>query len=290
MIYDTNVILKSLERHIKKGKPFSNIRLGDACNIILGLMLRPIRFKKLMNLEGPEKKYYRKIIRLRLGIPEGELRKICRRLVKYCNQANYIDNLYITKDLNHRRGAYEQRIYSLWEQTHNMIGIKNKNYSSPMLNHWSVVEGELNLYKIMKGRRVFFINNATPDIIKKFRNHCSKVDGVRTYPIPRKQFHTGQFEEIQETIEKQVDNYDLFLIGAGILGKIYCGYVKEMGGVAFDTGRVFKMWRGKNFLPVPIKGVLTANKNNTLYKRTRPKKSNYIKQIPTEDWPGWRKK
>jgi len=290
MIHETNIILKNLQQHIKKGKPFSNIRLGDACNIVLGLVLVSGKFKKLMQMDGAGRSYNRKIVRGRIGIPPKELHIICKRLVKYCNEANYIDNLYLTKDMNRHRHPYEQRIYSLWERSHKLLGIHNQNYSSPLLNHWSVVEGDKNLYQIMKGKRVYFINNAAPIVMRKFRKHCSKIGGIRTLPIPKKQFHSGQFEEIQETIEKEVDNYDLFLIGAGILGKIYCGYVKELGGVAFDVGRVFKMWKGKNFLPEPIKGFLTANEERTLYRRLKKGRDVRHKQIPTEDWPGWRKR
>ena len=34
----------------------------------------------------------------------------------------------------------------------------------------------------------------------------------------------------------------LFLVGAGILGKIYCRVIKERGGIALDLGSVFDNW------------------------------------------------
>lgn len=37
----------------------------------------------------------------------------------------------------------------------------------------------------------------------------------------------------------------LVLIGAGVLGKCYCGAVKQAGGVALDIGSVFDGWAGR---------------------------------------------
>ncbi len=36
----------------------------------------------------------------------------------------------------------------------------------------------------------------------------------------------------------------LFLVGAGLLGKIYCNWIKERGGIAIDIGAVFDTWAG----------------------------------------------
>jgi hypothetical protein len=35
-----------------------------------------------------------------------------------------------------------------------------------------------------------------------------------------------------------------FLIGAGVLGKVYCHRVKELGGVAIDVGSLIDAWAG----------------------------------------------
>ena len=35
---------------------------------------------------------------------------------------------------------------------------------------------------------------------------------------------------------------ELFLVGGGVLGKIYCAEIKRRGGVAIDIGSVFDMW------------------------------------------------
>lgn len=35
---------------------------------------------------------------------------------------------------------------------------------------------------------------------------------------------------------------ELFLVGGGVLGKVYCSEIKRRGGVAIDIGSVFDMW------------------------------------------------
>ena len=49
---------------------------------------------------------------------------------------------------------------------------------------------------------------------------------------------------------------DIFLVGAGVLGKIYCQWVKEQGGIAIDLGAMFDAWSGgKSRLTNPIHSI-----------------------------------
>ena len=40
------------------------------------------------------------------------------------------------------------------------------------------------------------------------------------------------------------DGHKLVLVGAGGLGKIYCSYIKQRGGIALDVGSLFDGWAG----------------------------------------------
>ncbi len=40
----------------------------------------------------------------------------------------------------------------------------------------------------------------------------------------------------------------LFLVGAGVLGKIYCHWIKSRGGIALDIGAIFDSWAGSGRL------------------------------------------
>ncbi len=49
------------------------------------------------------------------------------------------------------------------------------------------------------------------------------------------------FRKVMASIQV-VGPHHLFLIGAGFLGKVYCGHVKRNGGFALDIGSVFDYW------------------------------------------------
>lgn len=58
---------------------------------------------------------------------------------------------------------------------------------------------------------------------------------------------TPHFPDRFETLEQELKvPYigALFLVGAGALGKIYCQWIKNKGGVAIDIGSIFDSWAG----------------------------------------------
>lgn len=78
-------------------------------------------------------------------------------------------------------------------------------------------------------------------------------EDVTWYPVPGELLYHGQsdalrhyperFEQLMATLEVPEPG-TLFLVGAGILGKIYCGRIKELGGVALDVGGLMDVWAG----------------------------------------------
>lgn len=53
-----------------------------------------------------------------------------------------------------------------------------------------------------------------------------------------------RFEEIRLELAIPQPPGHLFLVGAGVLGKVYCSWVKAEGGVALDIGSIFDVWAG----------------------------------------------
>ena len=41
----------------------------------------------------------------------------------------------------------------------------------------------------------------------------------------------------------------VFLVAAGLLGKIYCDHIKALGGIAIDVGSVVDAWMALNTRP-----------------------------------------
>ncbi|GEA07011.1 hypothetical protein KUL42_17720 [Alteromonas sp. KUL42] len=52
-----------------------------------------------------------------------------------------------------------------------------------------------------------------------------------------------RYKEIYETLDVPYQGA-LFLVGAGGLGKIYCHWIKQRGGIAIDVGALFDAWSG----------------------------------------------
>jgi hypothetical protein len=61
---------------------------------------------------------------------------------------------------------------------------------------------------------------------------------------PRPSHYPARFNEIVEALRSDLRGA-LILVGAGILGKIYCGVARQHGGVALDLGSGFDLLAGK---------------------------------------------
>jgi len=68
------------------------------------------------------------------------------------------------------------------------------------------------------------------------KGHHTDVVGPAHYPVI--------YEETLVWIERQASPGRLFLVGAGILGKIYCDAIRRRGGVAVDVGSVMDLCGG----------------------------------------------
>lgn len=90
------------------------------------------------------------------------------------------------------------------------------------------------------------------DILSEIRQAYPKVDFV-WLPIPEEgltgkhptNHYPRRYQSLMEiigTVKK--DRCNLYLIGAGVLGKIYCNRAKETGNIALDLGCLFDGWSG----------------------------------------------
>lgn len=62
------------------------------------------------------------------------------------------------------------------------------------------------------------------------------------------------FEEIRATLRVPHPGA-LFLVGAGVFGKIYCHWIKERGGVAVDVGSILDSWAGEGRVGHPVRSL-----------------------------------
>lgn len=81
-------------------------------------------------------------------------------------------------------------------------------------------------------------------------SNCFQVPVIQI-PIPEESRMHGRptrhypkrFGEMRKILAHPLKG-KLVLVGAGLLGKIYCSWVKQAGGVAVDIGSIFDGWAG----------------------------------------------
>jgi hypothetical protein len=88
-------------------------------------------------------------------------------------------------------------------------------------------------------RRKWNIHTVNQYLIAPEAKFVSGYEGDPHYPT--------QFNRIHRWMTVQGENFpgSLLLVGAGVIGKIYCNWWRDMGGVAFDFGGVADIFAGK---------------------------------------------
>jgi hypothetical protein len=81
---------------------------------------------------------------------------------------------------------------------------------------------------------------------------------IQVYTIPNQAVNVGQrpdgvhypdrYEEIIASL-RVPEAGAVFLVAAGIVGKLYCSRIKELGGIAIDIGSVADVWMGQSVRP-----------------------------------------
>jgi hypothetical protein len=59
-----------------------------------------------------------------------------------------------------------------------------------------------------------------------------------------KKHYPDQFVKIESWMDKMTVEGSVCFVGAGVVGKIYCNWFRDRGGVAFDVGSIFDEWAG----------------------------------------------
>jgi hypothetical protein len=231
---------ESLRARIKSRAPFSAIRIGDGEGIILGYPERTSRMK------------------------------MDKRLDKWFGSGNMLDNekIKFARDL---RSACRNA---------DMLGIPGMRHDK-LNQDWRNVKRYITEFELSNETQEVFCMDCTIELQTnhKFNELLAGIDRlyciscralndkisaafdikiVETFLIPPQNtpYRTAKGMQIADTkhypdlyylalkwIEQRALN-NLFFIGAGGLGKIYCDYVKKMGGMVLDVGSLFDGWAG----------------------------------------------
>lgn len=209
--------------------PISIIRVGDGEAMVLNALKDPRSYARVIKRQLGE------------GVTFEDGLNIRDNLIKALSECDVI-GIPDEKKKAKEPDSYWQRAPQILMDNVNIEGKEIANIDL----HYHL--SDANLYpEIFKHfDRVFYISCRTVNLNK----YIAHVDN---YVIaPEKIFTTyegpahypDQFVKIENWMDKRPIKGALCLVGAGVVGKIYCNWFRDRGGIALDIGSVFDQWAG----------------------------------------------
>lgn len=231
MVATIEKIIDDIEQVVVNKLPFSLIRFGDG-----GLKFIRAYFNKVP-LDAIARKE---------GIPLWFIDKLIKGWKRAANEADYIDSpiVYLEDKIFSKRSKVSAGTFALmgrWIEVYELIGFKNKNFCNPEIGYMVFAENSVkNLLPILEESNICCITSyyEIEDILEGY----AKSVTVKLIPEHFGNHYDVCFKAIMEEIREEANDYDLWLIGAGELGRLYSGKIKRCGGRALDIGKVFDVW------------------------------------------------
>lgn len=230
-------ILKDIKNHIENQLPFSIVRLGDGDLKILYELTTGVFDSQRSKRESYNLKNSKELL---------------NSYIHACNSANYTSGFDIYSNGQFWRTCDPCSLISEdcvelinnWKSFYQNLGIISTNYCSPELG-WQLFlerENKINLLNILDGQKIVLIT-CWP---KKGRRKLQTVglDAVSIGIPGRFGNHYLQVKNTKERIKQIIKERKIFLVGAGAWGRGYSDYIKQLGGIAIDIGKVFDAWSG----------------------------------------------
>lgn len=160
--------------------------------------------------------------------------------------------------------------YLLWQEVIDNIGVEclKKKYIVPAsYNHW--LQKSKAIRRIAVNSDSFTLVSHSESAANNFLKFFSPLS-FRFLRIPaetwsRHSESSDHYPVVYNTVMRLIrDKADgeIFFVGGGVLGKIYCSEVKKSGGFGIDMGAVLDGW-GNN-IPPQRKGLLSRSKSMSL--------------------------
>ena len=236
----------AIRRCVRDGRPMSVIRLGDGEGAVMGYPTVTDRKDVNRSLR----------IWLRtIDVPEGDVLRLAKELKRAIRNA---DVLGVPRDKQLASDLH------LWQAV--MDALERFQLVGPgaALTHTALhrlLQHGLLYRPLLEGVDfvgVISCRRVSDPLRELFGVAEVQWYGVRgeledTGDIPTPHFPEG-FEELRETLRVPYPGA-LFLVGAGVFGKIYCHWIKERGGIAVDIGSIFDSWAGEGRVGHPVRSL-----------------------------------
>lgn len=242
-ILKTGELLTKINEAIVHEKPFSHIRFGDGGLKLIHALINGDR--KLLEL-----------IIYKEGLPRFKVHEIFELWGYYARHSDVIDTpeVYYTgnfwprvKTLKKPISKQTNALLINWKDLYSRAEFDNDTFCNPESNYLMLIDlgaKRMNLLDIMRDRKLCVIA-ATPRIEKILREHGYDIDYIQI--VRQYQGHYDMcFNDVMRYIGSNAREYDLWLVAAGELGRIYSGFIKDCGGRSVDIGFTAEFWSGKN--------------------------------------------
>lgn len=232
MILTTDQILSRLQEE----KPLSIIRIGDGEGMALNCS-KNLETYKLFN---------EAVLKRQMGYypPMDQVFDIRDNLIKAYSNCDIIGIPMHTQQTN----AHWNNVKTILDEN---VSKHTENYCSIDVHYNFLNAGFFET--LLQNKEVFnYIScrNIDKDLSRKF-----DIELINRYQIaPEAKFTSGykgdnhypdQFNKVQRWMDVVGAKGKLLLVGAGVIGKIYCNWWRDRGGIAFDIGSVLDDWAGK---------------------------------------------
>ena len=281
-IFSTLHILKELDDDIQTKTPFSLMRLGDG-----GLKyIHAVLFNDTNQLQQISDKE---------GIPLNSVDYILDLWKTSSNLCDYIDSsqVYYTDFFweRVRKGKQSMSPDTIqkmqgWLKLYRLAGFTNEKFCNPEINFLSCLDiYEKSLLEIIKDKKICCITSCDENKVKEILWNYD-ISVLQVANQTGNQFKTS-FNTIIKSIDKIVKDYDIWLIAAGELGRIYTGLIKFYGGIAFDIGSLIDYWCSR-VIPVRLKWFIQPSEISNL-KLSLTEDGEMYKEYLLQDREIWKK-
>ncbi len=271
-IYKTEEVLNNLKKAIEFREPFSLIRFGDG-----GIKLIHAYFYN-------DRDQLDQIVE-KEGIPCDKIKSLIDLWAISASNANFIDTpqVYFSSKfwprVKGQKNISEKTIQRLkmWDKLYKIANFEIKNFCNPEVNFLSC----LNFFRyngfpdLIINKKVCIITSRE-DIKRILVHYNADIDVVNIPGFTMNQYRV--FSDVLDKIKSDARKYDLWLVAAGELGRVYSGIIKFNGGRAFDIGSTVDYWVTKR-IPDRLKLFIEQDDNFNLKVKLTEKGSLYRQHI-----------
>jgi hypothetical protein len=234
-VVNYNTFLGSILAAIEGQRPFSFVRMGDGEGIVIGYP----RYTSMTRCLQRYEKWFRSD-----SLTVESMKELSSNIRESCRCADIV-GLPSSRHKSMGKDWRNVRTYS------EALGILSSSTKTCPMDFVIDMQVRGDFRKILRHREVRCI---TCRNVKKQLQGLG-ASSIETLFLPpqvkpmfgadysnKEQHYPNLYTKIHEWISGRPGG--LYFIGAGGLGKVYCQWVKESGGVAIDIGSVFDGWAG----------------------------------------------